>query len=80
MSAHVSFAELPDALSLHQLAQGLGISYHTLRAMRARRDWPFSTIPGLPARGKLARYSKAHVLAVIDGAAVPMRPRLAKAR
>lgn len=67
----VPFEQLPDALSLQQLGQGLGLSYASMRRMRNRRDWPFSTVPGLPSKGRGARYAKAQVLAILNGQAVP---------
>lgn len=60
-------AELPDVLTVEQLAAFLGLSERAFRDRRARRDFPFSPIPGFPKKGKSARYSKQHVLDVING-------------
>jgi hypothetical protein len=60
-------AELPDVLTAEQLAAFLGLSDRTFRRRRASRNWPFSPIAGFPTKGASARYSKAHVLAVING-------------
>jgi hypothetical protein len=69
----VTAAELPDVLTVEQLAAFLGLSERAFRERRARRDWPFSPIPGFPTKGKSARYSKQHVLDVINGQVA--RPR-----
>jgi hypothetical protein len=63
-------AELPDVLTVADLAAFLGISERSLRERRELKSWPFSPIKGFPRKGKAARYSKAHVLAVIHGGAV----------
>jgi hypothetical protein len=66
----VTAAELPDVLTAADLAAFLSISDRTFRERRDRKDWPFSPIKGFPRKGKAARYSKAHVLAVVNGGAV----------
>lgn len=63
-------ADLPDVLTAADLAAFLGISGRAFRERRERKDWPFSPIKGFPRKGKAARYSKAHVLAVIHGGAM----------
>jgi hypothetical protein len=62
-----SAADLPDVLTPEMLARFLGLSDRAFRERRNRRDWPFATIKGFPGKGKAARWSKAHVLAVING-------------
>jgi hypothetical protein len=66
----VSGADLPDVLTPALLAKFLGLSERSFRERRNRPDWPFSPIRGFPVKGKAARWSKAHVLAVIEGQAM----------
>lgn len=63
-------ADLPDVLTPEQLAAFLGLSGRAFRDRRARPDFPFSPIAGFPAKGKSARYSKAQIVAVLNGQAV----------
>lgn len=72
-------ADLPDVLNADQLAALLGLSPRQFRERRARKDWPFSPIAGFPAKGKAARWSKTHVLAVISGGALPRTRRASAA-
>jgi predicted DNA-binding transcriptional regulator AlpA len=61
-------SELPDVLKVDDLARLLGISSRTVYERIQQRSWPFSPIPGFTNR-----WSKAHVLAVIDGQSGPPR-------
>lgn len=65
--------DLPDVITPAVLAAFLEISPRALRERRNRRDWPFEPIAGFPAKGKAARWSKAHVVAVVNGG--PARTR-----
>jgi len=66
-------AELPDVLTPKVLAAFLGLSDRTFRERRSSKSWPFYPIAGFPSKGKSARWSKAHVLAVIEGTAARTR-------
>ena len=60
-------SDLPDVLTPSDLAAFLGMAGRTFRKRRARKDWPFSPIKGFPTKGSGARYSKQHVLDVVNG-------------
>jgi hypothetical protein len=75
----VTAAELPDLVTPADLAAFLKLSPRAFRERRNRQDWPFSPIAGFPKKGKAARWSKAHVLAVVEGQTVSRSRRLSAA-
>lgn len=65
----------PPVLFDSDLAAILGISVRTLQNARKRATFPFSELPRV---GRKPRWSRDHVLAVINGgAAIPSRKRVA---
>lgn len=62
----------PPILFDKDLAAILGIAVSTLREARKRRTFPFSELPRV---GRKPRWSREHVLAVINGGAAMPQPR-----
>lgn len=68
-------ATWPPILYDADLAAILGIAISTLREARKRRTFPFTELPRI---GRKPRWSREHVLAVLNGgAAMPQRKRVA---
>lgn len=57
-------SQLPAVLTMAQLAQLLGSSVRTIQKRMKSRSWPFTPLPAIDSRH---RWSRDHVLAVING-------------
>ena len=68
MKKPVAASELPDVLFADDLAALLGTSVRTIQKRMKSRSWPYTPLPRIDRR---PRWSKTHVLAVIEGQARP---------